>query len=99
MGELAYRKLSAVEIDSALSDRPGWRVEGGLICREFGFKTYKDGVVFASAVGFVADRFDHHPDILIGYQKVTVSVNTHSVGGMSPYDFELARRVDGLIGE
>jgi 4a-hydroxytetrahydrobiopterin dehydratase len=96
MIELAYRKLSSDEIASELKNVTGWALEGDLLCRTFDFKTYKDGVVFAAAVGFIADRLDHHPDIALGYSKVKVCVNTHSVGGISPYDFELARRIEAL---
>ena len=96
MSDLAYVKLSEKEVAKRLASLEGWGVQNGLITKTFAFKTYKDGVVFASAVGFVADKLNHHPDILIGYAKVTVSMNTHDVGGLSPYDFELARLVDAL---
>ena len=98
MAELAYRQLSKEEIQSELKTVPGWAIEGELLTRTFSFKTYKDGVVFSSAVGFLADKLDHHPDMTVSYGKVKVGVNTHSVGGISPYDFELARRVDLLGG-
>ncbi len=96
MAELAYRQLSKEEIRLELKTVPGWAIEGDLLTRTFSFKTYKDGVVFSSAVAFLADKLDHHPDITLSYGKVTVAVNTHSVGGISPYDFELARRIDFL---
>jgi 4a-hydroxytetrahydrobiopterin dehydratase len=96
MSDLAYVKLSDDDVAARLKSLDGWKVEGGLLKKEFSFKTYKDGVVFASAVAFVADKLDHHPDIALGYQKVGIAVNTHSVGGISPYDFELARRIDAL---
>lgn len=96
MIELAYRKLTDTETASELGTAPKWALEGDVLTRTFEFKTYKDGVVFAAAVGFVADKLDHHPDISLGYGKVKVAVNTHSVGGISPYDFELARRIDAL---
>lgn len=94
--ELAYRKLDETEAQSALQELDGWSILEGKLSKAFDFKAYKDGVVFASAVGFVADKLNHHPDIHIGYAKVSVSVNTHDVGGLSPYDFELARRIDAL---
>ena len=96
MADLAYVKLSDSEVSERLEGLNGWSAEGGRISKTFAFSTYKDGVVFASAVAFAADKLNHHPDILIGYAKVTVSVNTHDVGGLSPYDFELARRIDAL---
>lgn len=96
MPELAYRKLSDDETQSELKSVPGWVIQEGLLTRTFEFKTYKDGLVFATAVGHLADNLDHHPDLSIGYAKVRIAVNTHSVKGISPFDFELARRVDRL---
>jgi 4a-hydroxytetrahydrobiopterin dehydratase len=94
---LEYRMLSADELTAALALLPAWTVEGGLLTKTFSFKTYKDGVVFAAAVGHVADRLDHHPDMLVSYAKVSVSMSTHAVNGLSPFDFELARRIEGLL--
>lgn len=96
MPELAYRKLDESEIAEELVCCPGWGLENGQLTKTFEFKTYKDGVVFSSAVGFVADNLNHHPDMLLTYAKVRVSVNTHDVGGISPFDFELARRIENL---
>lgn len=97
MEELAYRKLSAEEAQTALATTPGWVIEDGKLSKSFKFKLYKDGVVFATAVAYLADRLDHHPDLTILYGEVRVSVNTHSVDGLSPYDFELARRIEGIL--
>jgi len=97
MAKLEYRKLSDEEIANELHARPDWALGEGQIYREVSFKTYKDGLVFAVAVGHLADKLDHHPDLHVGYAKVKISVNTHSVQGLSPYDFELARQVDALI--
>ena len=93
---MQYRKLSENEISEALTQAPGWHRSAGEITREWEFPTYKDGVVFASAVAYLADAMDHHPDLVITYKKVRVSVSTHSVGGLSPFDFELARRIGAL---
>lgn len=96
MAELQYVKLSDTEIAEELAVYPGWALDGGQITKTYEFKNYKDGVVFASAVGHVADKLDHHPDMYVGYGKVRIAVNTHSVNGISPYDFELARRIELL---
>jgi len=98
MADLEYRKLSDTEIDSELTRLPGWGLENGQIIKRYQFKTYKDGLVFGLAVGQVADQLNHHPDLEIGYARVRIAVNTHDVGGISPYDFELARRIENLIG-
>ncbi len=94
--ELEYRLLTDSEIAEGLAQLSGWSVEDRKIAKRYSFKSYKDGLVFALAVGHVADILDHHPDIEVGYAKVRVAVNTHSVGGLSPYDLELARRVEAL---
>lgn len=97
MATLEYRLLNPEETAAGLQSVPGWEVKNSLLAKSFPFGTYKDGVLFASSVGFIADALDHHPEIVLGYCTVTVSVNTHAVGGISPYDFELARRVEGLL--
>lgn len=96
MAELEYRKLSESEIAAELPQLSGWAVQNDQLAKEFAFKGYKDGLVFAVAVGYLADQMDHHPDLYIGYAKVRVAMNTHAVEGLSPYDLELARRIDRL---
>ena len=90
------KRLDSEQIDEHLKLVIGWRVEHGKLTKEYEFKSYAEGVVFACAVAHAANKMDHHPDIIIGYQKVTLAVNTHDVGGISHLDFELARVVDGL---
>ena len=97
MASLEYRKLSDEEVTAELTALSGWAVENGQIAKRFLFKTYKDGLVFGLAVGQIADQLNHHPDLEVGYAKVRVAVNTHDVGGLSPYDFEFARRVESLL--
>lgn len=92
-------RLNEEQIAARLAEAPGWSIVDGKVSRTFEFASYASGVVFASAVAHLADSLDHHPDLLIGYRKVTVSVNTHDVGGISALDFELARRVSGLVSQ
>ena len=94
--ELAYRKLTDAELAAGLAALPDWSVEDGMLSRLFTFETYKDGLAFAVAVGWESDRLNHHPDLHIGYGKVRVSTVTHDAGGLTPFDLELARRVDSL---
>jgi len=96
VGDLEYRKLSETEIAENLLSLPGWAVRDGLLGREFEFPAYLDGADFAHRIARIADDLDHHPEIRIGWRKVSISVNTHAVHGISPYDFELARRIDAL---
>lgn len=94
--ELAYVKLSNEEVEWALQGVPGWHVVDDQIQKTFKFDTYMGGLDFAIRVGQLAEELDHHPNIIVLYKAVTISVNTHSVSGISPYDFELAKRIDAI---
>lgn len=89
-----YDRLSDADVARGLAALPGWSVEDGHLTRTWDFASYADGVLFAAMVAGLAERMDHHPDIMIGYQKVRVAVLTHSAGGLTGMDFELARRID-----
>jgi 4a-hydroxytetrahydrobiopterin dehydratase len=97
MPVLEYRKLSPSEVESELGTIPGWTVADTRIERSFEFERYQEGLVFANAVGYLADKLNHHPDLAVGYGRVIVSVTTHATEGLSPYDFELARRINSII--
>lgn len=90
-------KLDDAAIAAHRAKEPEWDVLDGKLTRTFEFPSYAAGVLFAVGVANVAERMDHHPDLTIGYRRVKVAVSTHDVGGISPFDFELARRVDGLV--
>lgn len=92
--ELEYRKLSDDEVARDLPQ--GWSTDGGAIKRTYEFGEYMQGVEFATKIAHAADAMDHHPDMALGYKRLEVTISTHSVGGLSPYDLELARRIDAL---
>lgn len=95
--ELSYTKLTTDQIAQQLSTTNGWQVNEGALTKVFSFDQYANGVLFANAVAHIADDLNHHPDLLIGYGKVTVSMVTHDAdGGLTAYDFELARRIDRI---
>lgn len=96
MSDLSYERLSSSDIESRVAQLDGWSVVEGMLTKEFKFDAYASGVVFASAVGHTADKLNHHPDLFVGYGKVRVSVLTHDAGGLTSYDFELARRVEAI---
>ena len=91
------RKLEQSEVESNLANLPGWTLDNGQITKTYTFDTYKAGLVFAVAVGHLADRMDHHPDLFIGYQKVKIGLNTHDLGGISTWDFNLANQIENLV--
>jgi len=88
--------LDETGVARGLAELPQWRREGTEIVRELKFKSYLDGVAFAGRVGAVAEEMNHHPDMHIGWRKVTLRVSTHSKGGLTAMDFELARKIDQL---
>lgn len=91
------KRLDSEQIEENLKLVIGWEIKDGKLSKTYEFPAYASGVLFAAAVAQKADGMDHHPDITIGYQKVTVAVSTHDVGGISQLDFELARVVDSLL--
>jgi 4a-hydroxytetrahydrobiopterin dehydratase len=88
--------LDTTEITRALAGAPAWRREGEEIVREIKFKTYLDGAAFVDRVAHLAEEMNHHPDIHLGWRKVILRISTHSKGGLTAMDFELAGKIDGL---
>jgi 4a-hydroxytetrahydrobiopterin dehydratase len=88
--------LSDGEIESGLAETQ-WRREGDELVREFELDDFEAAMAKANAVGGVAQQLDHHPDILVhGWNKLTLRVSTHSEGGITQRDLDLARAVDDL---
>ena len=82
-------KQEAVELLRVL---PGWNLMDGSIEKEFHFKSYLEGLDFAYSVGKIAEEQDHHPDILIKWRRVKLTLSTHSVKGLSENDFIVAAK-------
>lgn len=90
--------LTESEVEEQLAAVPGWRREGGEIAREFKFSSYMAGIDFVVKVAHLAEEENHHPDMQVGWRKVSLRLSTHSKGGLTRLDFALARKVDGLVG-
>jgi 4a-hydroxytetrahydrobiopterin dehydratase len=90
--------LSAAEIEQRLTAREGWhRGEPDSIAREFTFADFSAAIAFVNRVAELAEAANHHPDILIhGWNKVRLTLSTHSQGGVTDADFRLAAQIDGL---
>ena len=86
--------LTDEEIEGRLSELEGWRREGDAIVREFDRGDFVGAVDFVGALVAPAEDLGHHPDLEISWSKVTVRITTHSEGGLTENDFELARRID-----
>jgi 4a-hydroxytetrahydrobiopterin dehydratase len=97
MANLSRNKLDEQQINTHLQSLDGWSVQESVLTKTFEFDGYAKGVMFAAGAGALADALDHHPDLLLTYQKVKVSLTTHDAGGLTEYDFELARRIQELV--
>lgn len=88
--------FTQTEIDQALADLSDWTQQGNAITRTYTLRSFPAALAFAAAVGHLAERADHHPDILIQYKRVTLTLSTHSAGGLTAKDFDLARAIDAI---
>lgn len=86
--------LSDAEIGAAISARPGWTRRGDAIERSFELPSFAAAVAFVVRVGFLAEALDHHPDLDLRWRTVRVSCSTHSAGGITANDLELASAID-----
>lgn len=98
MTEQAVEKLSESQIEAGLESHPSWVELNGEIQRTFEFDDFKGAMRFVNQVAEYAEGAQHHPDILIRYNKVTLSVSTHDAGGITQKDFDLAEATDQLAG-
>ena len=88
--------MESEEITSAMESLSGWSVEGSQIVKTFSFEDFKKSLDFVNKVGELAEKHEHHPDILINYNKVRLSLTTHSAKGLTEKDFDLAKEIDNL---
>jgi 4a-hydroxytetrahydrobiopterin dehydratase len=88
--------LTDDQITAELTGSPGWSLENGEITQTVTRRDFKDALLLVGAVAFLAEEANHHPDIDIRWNKVTLTLSTHSAGGLTAADFELARRISAL---
>ncbi len=91
--------LEDEEIEQRLDELGDWEREGLEIQKVFEFEDFAAAIHFVNDVARLADRYDHHPDIDIRWRKVTFACATHSEGGVTQLDVELAHRIDDLATE
>jgi 4a-hydroxytetrahydrobiopterin dehydratase len=89
-------RLSDEEIEERLPGLDGWERDGDAIRRSFKLADFKSSVDFVNRLTPVAEEMNHHPDLEISWDTVTVKITTHSEGGLTENDFELAGRIDQL---
>jgi 4a-hydroxytetrahydrobiopterin dehydratase len=92
----AMALLSDAEISEKLVGLSGWEHKGEAIVKSFGCGDFVGSVKFVGSLVGPAEKMGHHPDLEIAWDTVTVTISTHSEGGLTAADFELARKVDAL---
>jgi len=88
--------LNDHEIRDRLSRLPGWSHAGSALHRKFTFESFVPGIQFVNRIAEAAEKAQHHPDITINYNVVSISLSTHSEGGVTAKDFALAQQIDAL---
>jgi 4a-hydroxytetrahydrobiopterin dehydratase len=87
-------KLSPAEIADRLKSLSGWRLENGAIVRDYVTDGWPTTLMLVNAIGFFAEAADHHPDLAVSWGKVQVKLWTHSAGGVTASDTELATLIE-----
>jgi 4a-hydroxytetrahydrobiopterin dehydratase len=89
--------LDENQIKDALTDRPSWEYRDGALTRELHAADFMSGIRVVDEVAVVAESLNHHPDIDIRYSDVTFRLVTHSEGGVTASDVEMAGRIDEIL--
>jgi 4a-hydroxytetrahydrobiopterin dehydratase len=88
--------LTDEQISKRLGDVPGWSRQGDSIVHEQTLADFRAAVLYVGAVAYLAEAANHHPDITIQWNKVTLTLSTHSAGGLTVNDFALAEQINQL---
>ena len=88
--------ISPDEINKSLSNK-GWVYKDKKISKSFSFEKYTDGIEFVNKIAELAERYNHHPDITIGWCKVNISISSHDLGGVSTKCVNLALGIDSIF--
>lgn len=87
-------KLAPEAIQAELRKLAGWSLQGEAISKLYSWPSFPEAMTFVNRVADLAEEADHHPDILINYRRVTLSLATHSAGGITQKDLDLAEKID-----
>ena len=93
--------LTESEISGAINALDGWMVDNSnkvkAIQKEFLFKDFVEAFGFISKVAILAEKANHHPDLINSYNKVKIALTTHDAGGITQFDLDLAKAIDGVV--
>jgi 4a-hydroxytetrahydrobiopterin dehydratase len=92
------KKLTDSEVNEKLAGLPGWSIKDSKLHKTFQFNSFIQAFGFMTKVAIVAEAMNHHPEWFNVYNKVTVDLVTHDLGGISSFDFELAKKMEEFAG-
>jgi len=90
-------KLSASEVERALTRLPGWSSDGTALAKRFEFPDFASALAFTNRIGEEAEREGHHPDLKLGWGYVEIELSTHAIGGLSENDLILAAKIERAL--
>jgi 4a-hydroxytetrahydrobiopterin dehydratase len=88
--------LSDEQVSERLAGLDGWTREGDSIVHIATLDDFKGAMLYVGAVAYLAESANHHPDIAVNWNKVTLTLSTHSAGGLTAHDFALAEQINRL---
>jgi 4a-hydroxytetrahydrobiopterin dehydratase len=89
--------LIKTKIDQLIQESlPSWRFDKNCLCKDFKFRNFVDAFSFMTAIALEAEKTDHHPNWKNVYNEVSISLNTHSAGGVTEKDFKLAGKIEEI---
>ena len=91
------KRLSSEEIETNLSGLNDWTIGNDKLSKKFEFTNFAESLSFVNRVGEIAERLNHHPDVLFGWGYAEFFITTHDAGGITARDFELAKEIDEIL--
>jgi 4a-hydroxytetrahydrobiopterin dehydratase len=95
-GFMATARLTEQQVEMGLQNLEGWSLVKGSLHRMFEFNDFTQAFGFMTRVALAAEKMDHHPDWFNSWNKVTVDLSTHSAGGLTRNDFDLAEKIQKI---
>jgi len=83
--------------DWLATNLPAWRMQKSYLARVYKTRSWRLTLMVANAIGYLAEAADHHPELILNYPSVEVHLETHSAGGITAKDFELARKIEETV--
>ncbi|MEM9362351.1 MAG: 4a-hydroxytetrahydrobiopterin dehydratase [Bacteroidota bacterium] len=91
------QKLTTSQIEEQLKNLNGWSHENGSISKTFQFSDFKEAFATMTRIAFEAEKANHHPEWANVYNRLTINLNTHDAGGITQYDFDLAKTIESIV--